>query len=337
MTTHHDRPEGAEAEWFRSRWRDVIAPRPLVALGCMNFGKRTPEKDALRIVDRAFERGVTFFDTANAYVDGQSETILGKALKGRRDRAIVSSKVGMARVSGRPEGLSRRAIESAIDSSLARLGTDWLDVYYLHVPDHGTPVEESLDAMGRLVESGKVKRVGISNYATWETLEMIGRSATVGTPRPVIAQQLYNPILRELDVEWFSFARKYDVHTSVYNPLAGGLLARGPVDDLHVDVPKGSRFDGNVMYQKRYWSEPMMRLAGRLQAIAREASTSLVALSYGFVASTKGVDSILVGPGTVAHLDDALDALDKPLDATLRARVDAAYVEHVGTNTHYVR
>ena len=83
----------------------------------------------------------------------------------------------MARVSGRPEGLSRRAIESAIDSSLARLGTDWLDVYYLHVPDHGTPVEESLDAMGRLVESGKVKRVGISNYATWETLEMIGRSA----------------------------------------------------------------------------------------------------------------------------------------------------------------
>src|SRR5437870_5761894 len=124
---------------------------PRIAVGTMNFGKRTPEPDAARIVARAIERGLTFFDTANAYNDGDSERILGRAVKGRRESVQIATKVGFGRVDGKPEGLGRARILAAVDASLARLGTDYVDVYYLHVPDHRTPIEESLDAMHEIL------------------------------------------------------------------------------------------------------------------------------------------------------------------------------------------
>ncbi len=306
-----------------------------VALGCMNFGKRTPAAEAERIVRRALERGITFFDTANAYVDGESERILGRALRGQRDRCAVATKVGAARSGGKPEGLGRAVILQAIDASLGRLGMDHVDVYYLHVPDHAVPIEESLGAMEELREAGKIHALGVSNYAAWQILDMMGLAEAGEAPWPVIAQVMYNLLVRQIEVEYVSFARRHPLHTTVYNPLAGGLLtgkhARGG------QAPPGSRFDKNRLYQGRYWSERFFDLVDAYGAVAHEAGMSLIELSYAWLAGLPHVDSILVGPASVEHLDAALDGCQRSLPAEVRARVDAIHRAYLGTDASYVR
>ena len=132
--------------------------RPKVQVGVMNFGKRTPEDESSRVVRRALERGLDFFDVANAYNDGESEKILGRALGKERDKVTIATKVGFGKVDGKPEGLARPRILAACDASLARLGTDRIDLYYLHVPDYKTPIEESLDALHELLDEKKILR-----------------------------------------------------------------------------------------------------------------------------------------------------------------------------------
>jgi aryl-alcohol dehydrogenase-like predicted oxidoreductase len=318
-------------------------PLPLV-LGTMNFGKRTDEAEARRIIDIALERGVTLLDTANAYTDGESERIVGRALVGRRDRALIATKVGLSRmqgevsglirIGGRAEGLSRARILGACDESLVRLGTDHVDLYYLHAPDGETPIEETLGAIGELLRGGKIRAWATSNFASWQVLEMIHWCDREGMPRPVMAQQIYNLLVRQLDIEYFAFARKYGHHTAAYNPLAGGLFARPAAAG---DPEKGSRFDANPMYQKRYWTPVIHAQAEDYRALASELGMSLVALSYAFLASRPGVDSVLVGPGTVSHLTDALDACERRLDAGALTRIDELYRKHQGTDAVYAR
>ena len=301
----------------------------------MNFGKRTPEPEALSIVSAALERGVTWFDTANAYTDGASERILGKALKPHRDRVQIATKVGFGRISGKPEGLSRTRMLAAIDESLGRLGTDYVDVYYLHVPDRATPIEESLDAMAALLESKKVRAWGVSNYASWEILEMMHLADTRGMPRPVVSQQMYNMLIRQLEIEYFRFANKVSLHTTVYNPLAGGLLS-----GKHTSAgepPKGSRFAQNSLYQRRYWSDAMFARVAELSEVAKAAGLTLLELSYAWTKGRPGVDSILIGPGTVSHLTDALDALTKSVDPETAQRIDSLYKTWEGTDATYAR
>lgn len=301
----------------------------------MNFGKRTPEAEARRIVDLALERGVDVIDTANAYVDGESERIVGRAIKGRRDRVRVATKVGFGRVGGKPEGLARARVLAAADESLRRLDVDAIDLYYLHVPDHAVPIEETLDALHALVRAGKVKAWGVSNYASWQMLEMMHLADARELPRPVIAQQLYNLLFRQLDVEFFAFAKKYGVHTTTYNALAGGLLSG---KHAGVTAPQaGSRFENNKLYQGRYWTEPMFQHVAGLEAIAREAGLSLLELAYAWLAGRAGVDSILVGPATVAHLEDALAACEKELDDATRVAIDALHRRTLGTLSDHVR
>jgi aryl-alcohol dehydrogenase-like predicted oxidoreductase len=305
-----------------------------VAVGTMNFGKRTPAPESERIVRRAIERGVTFFDTANAYNDGESERILGRAVRADRERVQIASKVGFGRVDGRQEGLSRARILSAIDGSLSRLGTDHVDVYYLHVPDHATPIEESLDAMHEVLRAGKATTWGISNYASWQILEIDRLADARGMPRPAIAQQMYNLLIRQLDVEYFAFARAYPIHTTVYNPLAGGLLTGKHARDASAS---GSRFDGNKLYQRRYWTPRMFDMVDALKAVAEEAGMTLLDLAYAWVAGRPGVDSVLVGPASVAHLDAAIDGCAKSLPAPVLARLDERHREFQGTDATYAR
>lgn len=317
------------------------AERPLAVLGAMNFGKRTPEREALAIVARAFERGVRLVDTANAYGEGESERIVGRALAARPELA-VATKVGFGRVSGKPEGLSPARIRAAFDASRARLGRERVDLYYLHVPDHATPIADSLGAMAELVGEGRVGHVGVSNYAAWQVLEMFGLCEQRGWPKPRVAQQLYNLLIRQLDVEFLPFAARYGLHTTVYNPLAGGLLtprhlAAAPGDGAPEKPAAGSRFDGNKLYLGRYWSATMFELARRYADLAREAGLDLVSLAYRWLAAQPGVSSVLVGPGSVAQLDAALDALEQPLAPELCAAIDAIHVAHLGTETRYVR
>jgi len=306
----------------------------------MNFGRRTDEAESKRIVARALELGIRHIDTANAYGDGTSERIVGEALKGKRDEVVIATKCGFGRVDGRPEGLSRARLTSAIDESLQRLGTDFVDIYYLHVPDHDTPIDETLEAVAELLDKKKIRSWGVSNYAAWQILEMMHLTQEEklkqrGLPRPVIAQQLYNILLRQLDVEYFPFARRYKLHTTVYNPLAGGLLSGRHSRDG--STQKGSRFDKNRLYQGRYFTDAMFDRVDQLANLAKAEGMSVLELSYAWLAGAAGVDSILLGPASVAQLDEGVTACRRGLSPEVRGVVDALYRTWMGTDTKYVR
>ena len=311
------------------RYLDPRPPGAPVALvvGTMNFGKRTPEPEAQRIVSRALERGLDFFDTANVYVAGESERILGRALKGRDAR--IATKVGVGEM-GRPEGLAPERIASALEESLRRLQRERVEVYYFHTPDHARPIEESLRAMDALVDSGKAGAFGVSNYASWQILEMLGKARHP----PRVSQLLYNLLVRQLEVEYFRFARSYRLHTTVYNPLAGGLLA-GKVQRGAIEA--GTRFDKNPQYQRRYLSERFFDLAEAFARLAAEAGRTPVGLAYQWVAARPGVDSILLGPATMEQLDAAIDAVQRPLPAEVVDKADELYRAFQGTDYAYAR
>ena len=309
---------------------------PSLALGTMNFGKRTAAAEAERIVRRALEHGVRVFDTANAYNQGESERILGRALGRERDQVIVATKVGVGfGGASKPEGLAKETLARALGESLERLATDRVDLYYLHVPDHKTPLEETLDAMKALLDGQRVLAWGVSNYASWQILDMDLLADARAMPRPAVSQVLYNALHRQLDVEYFAFARKHPVHTSVYNPLAGGLLTGKHRPDANPE--KGSRFDGNAFYRGRYWTPAMFERASALAKLAQEHGLAPVDFAYAWVASRPGVDSILVGPATVEQLDAAVAAVTRTLPAELLRRVDELWREWTGTDTNYVR
>jgi aryl-alcohol dehydrogenase-like predicted oxidoreductase len=318
-----------------------VLPRSFVTLGTMNFGGRTSKEESVRIVHRAIERGVTFFDTANVYGDGASEQILGEALRGsgaRRDEVGIATKVGLKRRSrGKPEGLSAEVVKAALEESLGHLGTDYVDVYYLHAPDPSTPLEETLGAIQELIASGKVRAFGVSNFAAWQIAELNQLCDGRGMSRPVMSQVLYNLLVRQIDIEYLAFARAHPLHTTVYNPLAGGLLAREvkPGDP----IPTGSRFEKNKLYRGRYWSEALLQLAARYGALANEAGLSLCRLAYAWIAARRqnGVTSVLAGPGAIEHLDAALESTSVPLAPELLARIDQIHRDFTGTDVSYAR
>jgi aryl-alcohol dehydrogenase-like predicted oxidoreductase len=306
-----------------------------LALGTMNFGKRTPADESQRIVRRALERGIRVFDTANAYNGGEAERILGRALGADRDRVVVATKVGFGRIAGKPEGLSREVMLHAIDASLERLGTGHVDLYYLHVPDHATPIAETLVAMHEIVRTGKARAWGVSNHAAWQILEMTALAGARGLQPPAVSQVLYNALHRQLDVEYFAFARHAGIHTTVFNPLAGGLLTG---KHRFEEVPaKGSRFDDNALYQRRYWTRGMFSRVDELRTLAEREGMTLVQLAYAWVASRPDVDSIIVGPASVQQLDDAIDAVGRSLSKEAIAAVDQLGRQWSGTDTSYVR
>ncbi len=306
-----------------------------IALGTMNFGKRTPENEARSIIARALERGVSVFDTANAYVGGESERILGRALKGKRTACSIATKVGFGNTGGKPEGLAPARVLAAIDESLERLGTDYVDVFYLHVPDYATPIERTLEAMATVIESKKARAWGVSNYASWQILEMNAIADRAGMPRPIISQQMYNLLVRQLEIEYFKFTARHPIETTVYNPLAGGILSGRHREDG--STLAGSRFEKNSLYKNRYWSDAFFHATGELAAIAEKNGMTLVDLSYVWLAHRPGVDSILVGPGTVAHLDQAIDACSKTLGDEARTAIDNVHRALTGTNASYAR
>jgi aryl-alcohol dehydrogenase-like predicted oxidoreductase len=308
---------------------------PSLALGAMNFGKRTAEAESARIVRRALERGIRVFDTANAYNAGESERILGRALGTQRNDVLVTTKAGIGLVLGKPEGLSPEVMRKALAASLERMGTGWTDVYYLHLPDRRTPIEESLRTMQELIASGRVRAWGVSNYSSWEMLEMIHVADAIGLARPIVAQALYNALHRQLDVEYFAFARRYAVHTTAYNALAGGLLTgRHHFEEA---PEKGTRFEANKMYRGRYWTRTMFDRQAALAKVAEAEGCSLVELAYAWLASRADVDSILVGAADVAQLDAAIEAVGRVLSPEARAQIDALWREWLGTDTNYVR
>jgi aryl-alcohol dehydrogenase-like predicted oxidoreductase len=242
--------------------------------------------------------------------------------------------VGLDGIPRKKEGLAPEVILRAIDASLSRLGTDHVDVYYLHAPDRSTPIGETLDAMKTLLDAGKVRSWGVSNYASWEILEMNQLADARGMARPVISQVIYNVLVRQIEIEYLPFTARFPIHTTVYNPLAGGLLSGTHKRD---QIRKGSRFDGNAMYQKRYWTERFFEAVSAIEGVAREEGMDLVSLAYAWIAARPGIDSILVGPADVTQLDAAIEACGHSLSKSAMMRLDEIHYAFAGTDAKYAR
>jgi len=308
-----------------------------ISFGTMTFGAQTDEATSVRMVDRLLDAGVNFLDTANIYNQGLSEVVLGKALAGRREKVILATKVrGKMEAAPDETGLSRSAIHKAIDSSLKRLGTDYVDLYYLHQPDYDVPIEETLTTMDELVRAGKVRYPAVSNYAAWQVTEIHWICEKNGYRPPYISQPMYNLIARGIEEEYLPFCQRFGVAVVPYNPLAGGLLTgkhardRGPL--------QGTRFDANQLYLDRYWHADDFAAVEELQAVAQEAGKTLVELAFQWLLSQPVVDSVILGASRLEQLKENLKACEGgPLDEAVLARCDAVWKRLRGVTPKYNR
>ncbi len=276
--------------------------------GTMTFGKPLDQAGATQLVNRCIEAGINFFDTANMYQTGVAETMLGHAIKGKRDRLVIASKV-FFKIGDAPDqqGLSRKAILRALDESLQRLGTDYLDLYYFHAPDHNVPIEESMEAMASLVKQGKVRYPASSNYAGWQVVQMLGLAKDRGWPAPYVSQPMYNLLARGIEQEYLPMCKEFDVSTVVYNPLAGGLLTG---KHKQAKITPGTRFDNNKLYQDRYWHEQYFQSVEQLRKIAQEAGRSLVSLALNWLLHHTASDCIILGASRLEQLNENLATVE---------------------------
>jgi aryl-alcohol dehydrogenase-like predicted oxidoreductase len=264
-----------------------------LSLGAMMFGGQTSEADSLAIMNYAYDNGINFWDTANVYNQGESERIVGKAMKGRRDRIFLSTKVcGQMGDNPFDKGLSRRSIVSAVDASLNRLNTDYIDLYYMHSPDYETKIEESLETMDSLVKAGKIRYVGVSNFAAWQVADMLAVCDKRGYAAPVISQNVYNVITRGVETELIPFLQAHDLSMAVYNPIAGGLLAGKHKPGKPAE---NTRFANNETYYQRYWSDENFAAVEKLTEIAARHGVSILELAMKWCVSRPGVTSVISG------------------------------------------
>lgn len=308
-----------------------------LSFGTMTFGGQTDEAAAHRIIECCLDAGVNFIDTANVYNHGMAETIVGKTLKGRRNKIILASKVrGKMGEAPDESGLSRTAIRKAIEASLQRLGTDYLDLYYLHQPDYATPIEETLEAMEELVRAGKIRFPSVSNYSAWQVAEILCICEKRGYHPYLVSQPMYNLIARGIEDEYLAFCRRFGVAVVPYNPLAGGLLT-GKHSQPSGPTP-GTRFDSNKMYQDRYWHQDDFAAVEELRSIARDAGKTLVELSIQWLLSQTAVDSIILGASRVEQLEKNLKAAEgTKLDNSVLDRCDAVWKRLRGITPRYNR
>jgi aryl-alcohol dehydrogenase-like predicted oxidoreductase len=302
----------------------------------MTFGGQTDEPNSLRMIDRCLDAGINFFDTANVYTGGASETFLGRALKGRRHDVILASKVSN-KVGDAPDqkGLSRPAIRRAIDESLARLQTDYLDLYYMHLPDYETPIEESLAAMDELVQEGKVRHVAQSNYAAWQVTEMQWITEKNDYKPALISQPMYNLLARGIEQEFLPMSKQFSIANVVYNPLAGGLLTG---KHSAAEPIQGSRFDKNKMYLDRYWHADDFSAVEAVRAISERCDRSMISLALCWLLHHTPIECVILGASKLEQLDQNLAAAEQgPLDAETLAALDQVWQHLRGVTPKYNR
>ncbi|MEP7365742.1 MAG: aldo/keto reductase [Acidobacteriota bacterium] len=307
-----------------------------IAYGNMTFGSQTQEEDAARILDTCLDRGVTFLDTANVYNIGKAEAMLGRLLGPRRQSVVLASKVRGKMGDGPLEwGLSRAAILHNVEESLKRLKTDYLDLYYLHMPDTAVAIEESLEAMDTLVRHGKVLYPALSNYAAWQTLEAFRITDEQGYAPIGAAQMMYNVVARGLEQEFVPMATKYELAIVAYNPLAGGLLTGKQQRERPAP---GTRFDGNQMYLDRYWHPAYFDAVDELKVVAEEAGRSMISLSLSWLLHHSATTCVLLGASRLDQLIANLDAAEEgPLSDDVLKRCDEIWMNVRGPQPKYNR
>ena len=302
-----------------------------LCLGTMTFGLQCDEPTSAAILNKADEGGVDFLDTADAYPlggdlesVGRTEEIIGRWLKGKRDRFIVATKcfgqMGPAPFDG---GNSRKHIVSAVDASLRRLQTDYIDLYQLHSFDPLTPIDESLGALDDLVRQGKVRYIGCSNFLTYRLVRAVGRSETLGLARFDSVQPRYNLLFRQIEREMLPFCEEEGVGVIPYNPLAGGLLSGKHARSA--PPTKGTRFTlgkASQTYQDRYWHDHEFDTVDELQKVADEVGLPMVTMSVAWVLAQPAVTAPIIGASRPDQLDASLAAAEATLDPDLLVRLD---------------
>ncbi len=297
----------------------------------MTFGLQCDEATSRAILDAAFDAGVTFIDTADVYplggdldTVGRTEEILGRWLAdgGRRDQVVLATKcVGVMGRRRWDQGASRRHILDAVDASLRRLGTDFIDLYQLHSYDNRTPIDESLSALDDLVRAGKVRYIGCSNFLAYQLARAIGRSEVRGLARMDSVQPRYNLLFRQIERELLPLCAEEGIGVIPYNPIAGGMLSG---KHQRQDEPTGRFTLGRAgrMYQDRYWHDREFDTLDALLPLADKAGVSLTTLAVQWVLANPTVSSAIVGASRPEQLADSLAAAETPLDPALKEELD---------------
>jgi len=297
----------------------------------MTFGVQCTEATAVAILDRAAAGGITFLDTADVYplgggldTVGRTEEILGRWLHGRRSDFVIATKC-VGAMSARPwdRGSSRKHVLDAIEGSLRRLGTDYVDLYQLHHPDPETPIDETLGALDDVVRSGKARYVGCSNFPAYQVARALGRSEVLGAVRFDSVQPRYNLLFRQVERELLPLCQEEGLGVIPYNPLAGGFLSgkhrreTGPTAGTRFTLGSAAR-----IYGDRYWHDREFVTVEALRPLAEEAGVSLARLAVAWVLAHPAITAPIVGASRPEQLDDVLPAAEKGLDADLKARLD---------------
>ncbi|HEX5629976.1 MAG TPA: aldo/keto reductase [Usitatibacteraceae bacterium] len=307
---------------YRNLGRSGLKVSPL-CLGTMMFGDRTDYAESSRIVASAREAGVNFIDTADAYAKGESEKIVGKLIAGDRDHWVLATKVGNPMGEGpNDRGTGRKRLLAAIDQSLDRLGTDFVDIYYLHKDFEDTPLEETIDAMGDILASGKARYFGVSNFRGWRIAEVVRVCGELGVARPVVCQPYYNAMNRQPETEVLPACHHYGIGVVPYSPLARGVLVGKyrPGEEPAADTRAG-RKDRRMM-QTEFRAESLA-MAQTLKAHAEAKGMTATAFAVGWVLANRIVSSVIAGPRTLQQWQGYVDALGKPIDAADEALVDS--------------
>lgn len=298
---------------YRMLGRTGVRVSPL-CLGTLNFGGPTPEKESIHLIHKALDAGINFIDTANIYNEGNSERTVGKALAdGRRQNVILATKV-YAPTSDDPNdrGVSRRHLMAAVEDSLRRMQTDWIDLYQIHRPDFNVPQDETLGALDDLVHQGKVRYIGSSSYPAWMVMEAIAISERYGLVRFVTEQPPYNLLDRRIENELVPLAQRYNLGLLPWSPLAVGTLA-GRYARVDRFPLKSRAFRVGSWLAERV-TEKGIKTARKVAEVAHAYGLTSSQLALLWVKDQPGITSPIIGPRTETHMEDALAVLEMELD-----------------------
>jgi aryl-alcohol dehydrogenase-like predicted oxidoreductase len=308
-----------------------------LTLGTMTFGLQSDEETARAVLNASEQAGVNFIDTADVYplggsllTVGRTEEIVGRWLVGKRERFILATKaVGVVGPNAWDRGSSRKHLLDAIEHSLRRLRTDYVDLYQLHQDDASTPLEETLSALDSIVRSGKARYIGVSNFLAYRLALALGKAEARQYTRFVSIQPRYNLLFREIERELLPLALEEGLGVIPYNPLAGGLLTGK--HSLQTGPTAGTRFTlGSAAgrYQDRYWHEREFATVEALTRVAQEAGQSLTTTAVAWVLAHPAITSAIIGASRPEQLTETLNASDTPLDPQLKIRLDELTQEY---------
>jgi len=302
----------------------------------MMFGGQTNEADSLSIIDYACDQGINFFDTASSYEEGAGERILGKALKGRREKFLVSTKIAHAVTSElNSSGLSRRHIVATTDKSLKNFDTDYIDLVYMHQPDNDTEIEETLDTFTTLIRAGKIRYIGVSNFAAWQIADLLALCDKRGYVKPIISQSPYSLLFRDVERELIPCLKAHKMGMSVYNPIAAGLLS-GKYKTR--ELKENTRFANKKLYYDRYWNDKNFSSVEKLSAIADKCGIPLLEFALRWCMYQNGVSLVISGVSKMEQLKQNIPIFEKPvLDAEILKACDQVWEEMENKTFFYNR